>query len=155
MKIKKISKILLPTDFSAGSEEAGSYAVELCHALGAKLKVLHVIETGHFAMYGERTFWPPQAAIQEIERAAQRELDRFVKKLGVEISSEARIQISARSSAEEIEHCARDEGIDLIVMSTHGRRGLDRVLLGSVADRIVKTAPCPVLVVRPVSSAEK
>ncbi|HLG20267.1 MAG TPA: universal stress protein [Bdellovibrionota bacterium] len=146
--MRKISKILLPVDFSDGSNRASEYAVTLCRALGAQLELYHVVEAGHFVMYGNEAFWPSQATVQEIESSARKQMETFAKKLDPEISMASRIETTPAPAADQICQYAKKQNADLIVMSTHGRSGLDRVLLGSVTDRVVRTAPCPVFVVR-------
>jgi len=140
-------RILVPTDFSSCAEEAWVAAQRLAKAFGSELVLAHVLaEAAAFSgapfarglgedMFAEARRW----AEREIEAWAQRARDAG---LG------ARVQLRAGNAAREIVNLATDERADLIVIGTHGRGGLDRALLGSVADRVIRQAPCHVLSVR-------
>lgn len=140
-------KIVHPTDFSSGAEQAREEAIQLAQRLGAELILLHVsVET---PAYGEELIG--MGAVQRIYDAqrkwAQKTLDEQVA-AGRDHGVAVRGRISVGSPHAEIVKAAQEEGADLIVMGTHGRSGLDRLLLGSVADRVIRAAPCPVLTVR-------
>jgi universal stress protein A len=147
-------KILCPIDFSAGSNEALVAAAELARNSTAPLVILHVSETSAWqAIMG---FQLVPEVIQQATNSEAKELARWeahAKELGVK-------QVSTRLLAgapwDQIVTAARDDGaIDLIVMGTHGRTGLQHVLLGSVAEKTVRHAPCPVLVVRSRNSSTR
>jgi nucleotide-binding universal stress UspA family protein len=134
-----IRTILHPTDFSEPAEAAFSIASVLAREHGARVIVLHV--------------YPPPAFHGEVvdrrhgyEADLWHLLDRY-QGTGPAVRVEHRL-IEGRA-AEEIVRLAEEEGCDLIVMGTHGRRGLARLLLGSVAEAVSRRAPCPVLTVRP------
>ena len=140
-------RIIVPTDFSSCAEEAWGAAQRLAKAFGSELVLVHVlVEPAAFSgapfarglgedMLAEARRW----AEREIETRAQRARDAGLR---------ARVQLRVGNAAREIVDFATDERADLIVIGTHGRGGLDRALLGSVADRVIRQAPCHVLSVR-------
>src|SRR3990167_2069912 len=132
-------KILRPTDFSECAEKARAHATELALALGAEVILFHVsVETplyaeGLMGMKEVREIYDAQRkwAAETLEaRAAE------VRNAGVTV----RWEMAGGAPWEEIVRAAEKEGADLIVMGTHGRRGLDRLLLGSVASKVIRTA---------------
>ncbi len=140
-------RIVVATDFSACSEEAWNLARRVTASSHGELVVTHVLtET---PLYGEGPF--SVAGVREVYRQAREwaasSLEDWVGKARGE-GLAARAALRTGAPHEEIVALARDERADLIVIGTHGRGGLDRVLLGSVADRVVRLAPCPVLTVR-------
>ncbi|MEO6773672.1 MAG: universal stress protein [Kofleriaceae bacterium] len=143
MKLPKI--ILVPVDFSAGSNAALDYAVGLAAKLDAKLTLLNVIGV---QMLGVEYDMPVAAStVQLIYDSNQQALDRLVT-ANQDKASFATALLETGDPRTLIETVARKLGADLIVMGTHGRRGLRRLLLGSVAEAVVRSAPCPVLLVR-------
>jgi nucleotide-binding universal stress UspA family protein len=136
--------ILVPHDFSDTAEHALSFALDLASKLGAHITVMHAYELPSYA-------YPEGLALTaeltgNIQRAAQSALEGVLtraRRPGLEIEAQLRQGVAWR----EIEACAAEKKADLIVMGTHGRRGLARALLGSVAEKVVRTAPCPVLTV--------
>ena len=139
-------RIVVPTDFSDCSQEAWSMAKRLA-AAGGELILAHVLT--EIPRFGEG-FLNVQSA-SEIEAAdhkwATASLADWIAKARVE-GLTARATLRTGVPDQEIVGLARDERADLIVIGTHGRGGMDRLLLGSVADRVVRLAPCPVLTVR-------
>ncbi len=144
----EIKTILAPTDFSAHSEGAVRYACALASRLGAELHLLHVLSeilpSGPDPML--MPVIPPEF-YQENERAAREALDRLPQP---DWDAPRSIVRSVRwgSPVEAVIAYAADHKLDLVVIATHGRTGLSHVLLGSVAERIVRESPCPVLTVR-------
>ena len=139
-------RIIVPTDFSDCAEEAWSMAKRL-GAAGGELILAHVLT--EVPQFGEG-FINVQSA-SEIEAAARKWAtasleDCIAKARGEGLTARAALRTGVPH--QEIVGLARDERADLIVIGTHGRGGMDRVLLGSVADRVVRLAPCPVLTVR-------
>jgi nucleotide-binding universal stress UspA family protein len=142
--------LLVAHDFSETAERALDYAIELAAKLGAQVTVLHAYE---IPTYG----YPEGIALTaevmgDIQRISEEGLQAVVtrsRRPGLKVSSILR-QGPAWS---EIDAVAKDHGVDLIVMGTHGRKGISRALLGSVAEKVVRTAPCPVLTVRGVDTA--
>jgi nucleotide-binding universal stress UspA family protein len=140
-------RIVVPTDFSACAEEAWALAQRLARAVGAELVLVHVlVET---ALYDETPF--TMQRVREVYEGARRwgreSLDGWAAKAKSE-GLDARVALRTGAPYQEIVALATDERADLVVMGTHGRGGVGRALLGSVADRVVRMAPCPVLTVR-------
>jgi len=141
-----ITTILVPTDLSAESDRALAYACDLAHALGASLHILHVVEDPFAAGAFMEMYTPPPAGyVDRMERDAQARLDTLLtpeRKARYAAVTVTRIGAPARQILEYVrEHPA----IGLIVMATAGRGGVARLMMGSVADKVVRTAPCPVL----------
>ena len=144
MKAKK--RILYPTDFSPAAEPAFDYALQAAKRDGAVLILVHVIEpTSQFA--DDVYVALPGAAREAAEAAARREFDGLLARAKA-ADVDARDVLRRGRPAEEIVKAAESEFVDLIVMGTHGRRGLRRLMLGSAAQQVVATAPCPVVTVR-------
>ncbi len=143
-----LHRILVPTDFSKYSENALKYAVAFADKFGAELYLLHVVQDLAVFVPDMVTVAPPAApAVEQITAAAQQALDRVVRehpfgKLGVHT------EVREGAPFYEIVRFAQEANVDLIIMGTHGRSGLAHVLLGSVAEKVVRKAPCPVLTVR-------
>ncbi len=137
--------VLVPTDFSPESERAVEYGLALAEQANAKLVLAHVVVpvAAPDLVYGP-VAWDHAAAI---ESARDRLLDLKQAK-GFEVAKRARIEVLHGNPYREIDSLAKRAKADLIVISTHGRTGLKHLLLGSVAEKIVRYAPCPVLVLR-------
>lgn len=145
----QIDRILAPTDFSTHSEGAVQAAFELADRLGAELHLLHilsdvVVPAGPDPML--ISSMPPEY-YREIESQAKQTLDSLCPD---DAPRPSRVVTEVRwgDAVDEIHAYASEQAIDLIVIATHGRTGLAHVLLGSVAERIVREAPCPVLTIR-------
>jgi universal stress protein A len=143
MKLPKI--ILVPVDFSEGSTAALDYAVGLAGKLDAKIVLLNVV--GVQVLGAEYGMPVSASAIELIYNTNQQELDKLVKAHN-DKASFARTLLETGDPRSVIEAAAKKLNADLIVMGTHGRRGLRRMLIGSVAESVVRNAPCPVLLVR-------
>jgi len=147
MKIQ-VQRILCPVDFSDSSDHAMRYASALAETFGAELTLLHVVAPIMTALPGE-TALPDtlQANIDELVDACRERLEQLVGKLAV---SGLTVQHKVLNGVPFIEiiRYARDAEMDLIVMGTHGRTGLGHLLIGSVAERVVRKSPCPVLTVK-------
>jgi nucleotide-binding universal stress UspA family protein len=143
----EIKSILFPTDFSEGSAEALKYAVEFANRYGAKLYVLHVIYDIAKASGWYVPHVSMDAIYKDIQEGAKKELDNFgVNELGGLKNIERIVQTGV--PYQEIMSCAVKNKIDMIIIGTHGRTGIDRILFGSTAAQVVRNAPCPVLTVR-------
>jgi nucleotide-binding universal stress UspA family protein len=143
----EIKSILFPTDFSEGSAEALKYAVEFANRYGAKLYVLHVIYDVAKASGWYVPHVSMDAIYKDIQEGAKKELDNFaVNELGGLKNVERIVQTGV--PYQEIMNCAVKNKIDIIIIGTHGRTGIDRILFGSTAAQVVRNAPCPVLTVR-------
>ncbi|MDK2954869.1 MAG: hypothetical protein PWQ57_365 [Desulfovibrionales bacterium] len=142
-----IKKILCAVDFSDQSSKVADYAKTMGEALGAKISVLYVAPS--LSQYVG--FHIPASTIEnfvgEIVTGADSTMTAFMDENFQGLEAEGRVVTGY--AAEEILTFAEEEAIDMIVMGTHGRRGIDRILFGSVAEKVVKTSRCPVLTVRP------
>lgn len=142
--------LVVPTDFSEHSQAALDYAAGLAEALGARLLLLHAYHVpppsvpmaGNVAAGAEL-----QTLLRNMRDASEREIAAAAeraRKTGVEVET----RVVEGPPAEAIATVARDSGADLVVMGTHGRSGLGHLFLGSVAERTIRSAPCPVLTLR-------
>lgn len=138
-----LKRILVPTDFSEHSDKAIRYGAELASKFGAELHLIHTIESTPI-MYGEGAYFPPETEA-EIEASARKQLEAVeVPAEGVTVKREV---VPGHPFVEIIRY-AREHDIGLIVIGTHGRGAIAHMLLGSVAEKVVRKAPCPVLTVR-------
>jgi nucleotide-binding universal stress UspA family protein len=150
-----LERILCPVDFSDHSFRALQHAEALSKSYHAALSVLHVVETPEHvpSFYRERSTGLVEADEELLERA-RAELRRLYERVGTseapEVDSEAEIQFESRSghAAVEIIDYAQRRSIDMVVLATHGLSGLRRFFVGSVADRIIRSVSCPVLLVK-------
>ena len=142
------TRILVPTDFSELSDVALDYARALAETFAASLHVLHVLDPPCAGAIGEEGSIAESRAVQArlFEEASHR-LQRRVMRVA-RTRYRVRGDIVTGPGADSIVNYARGRDIELIVMGTHGRSGLAHVLIGSVAERVVRTAPCPVLTIR-------
>ena len=144
-----IKNILVPTDFSAGAAEAVRYAFDMAVTFGATLHVMHVLENPFAPGMLMEMYVPPSSqSFVEMERLAE-------EKLQASLSPEQRAQVQAVLSTrigvpatEILDRLHEKPAIDLVVMATHGRGGAARFMMGSVADKLIRSAPCPVLTLR-------
>ena len=141
-----ITKILVPVDFSPHAERAFCYATTLAHRLGATLSLVHVVEDPFATGAWSAEIYVPNVPelLGNLISGAEGQLATLKESaaaLGVIADTAV---ITGRPAHAIVEH-AKDGGFDLIVMGTHGRTGLSHVLMGSVAERVVRKAPCPVL----------
>lgn len=169
-----VTKILVPIDYSDYSDRALRWGASLAEKYGAKLLLLHVVPRASEDLLGRGAVGtdtplqlaldnpsvyyapgpPPQEAVTVIDlfEMAQNDLkDLAMAKLNESLSVSPKVGVG--KPAEEILRVAREEGVDLIVMGTHGRTGLRHVLMGSVAETVMRTAPCPVFTVKAATQA--
>ncbi len=143
----RIRRILVPVDFSEPSLAALRYAADLARSLNATLDIVHVVEAVTYApMIGSAVDLERLREAQE--RAARTRLDRIGTMLGKRFGRK-HMALKIGSAVSGILDEAKHRRSDLIVMATQGRHGVGRLLLGSVAERVVRTAGCPVLIVPP------
>lgn len=142
----KLESILVPTDFSAPSTKALRYAVALAAQFGAKLTLLNVVEpigaTPDFA------YNPLVLDNEKVMAASKDGLKRLIKQQGIDAALVEKTLVRQGVPFNEISAAAAALKADLIVIATHGYTGLKHVFLGSTTERVVRHAPCPVLVVR-------
>lgn len=143
----KIERILCPTDFSDFSERAFDYGLSLARHYNAELYLLHVVRP---VIIGYPEYAIPDSVSEfygDLREHAEEQLREFVK-----VRSEggvlARVVVDEGVATESILDFARENSVDMIVMGTHGRRGVQRLTLGSVTERVLRKAGCPVLAVR-------
>jgi nucleotide-binding universal stress UspA family protein len=144
----RITRILVPTDFSATSDEALAYAKRLAEQFQASLHLVHVFEDPFAsAAFAAEMYAPlPPSLRQDLLRSIEQQLDQRLA--GDRAKYNATVETIVGQPAKAIVNYAAAAGVDLIVMGTHGRGGVAHALLGSVAERVVRTAPCPVLTIR-------
>jgi universal stress protein A len=135
----KIEKILVPVDFSDCSKKALEYAIPFAKQFGAELHLVHVLEP--FPAVPEMAPFDPDT-IED----AHRDMASLEKAVGKKVRTTALFRDG--TPHREIAEAARELGADLIIISTHGHKGLARMVLGSTAEKVVRYAPCPVLIVR-------
>ena len=151
----RITHILVPTDFAPASDAALACARNLAEKYGARLSMLHVLTNPEATGVWTPEIYVP-ASLEARERLAREARDRVEKALTADerTRTDVTIQIRIGSVAEDILEFAREHSVDLIVMGTHGRRGLSHLLLGSVAEQVLRSAPCPVLTARAPADTE-
>jgi len=148
MPTVSLKKILVPQDFSEYSLHALKYAVTFAGLFNSELIVLHVVEPIVYPAdfsFGQVSI---PAMEEEIRKHSEEQLNELVtKEISADIKTNTLIRVGKPFI--EIVDVAKSENADLIVISSHGRTGMDHVLFGSTADKVVRKAPCPVLTVRP------
>jgi nucleotide-binding universal stress UspA family protein len=142
-----INKLLVAVDLSPQSANVADYAVCLAKSLDAEVVAVYIAPSiGHYV-----GFHVPTSSIEnfvgEVVSSAEKSMEDFVKEKFSSIKATGKVV--SGYAAEEIIEQAKENNVDLIVMGTHGRAGLDRILFGSVAEKVVKTSTIPVLTVRP------
>ncbi len=151
----KVRSILFPTDFSPCAERAYAHAVHLARTLEARLHVLSVVYRPEDAAASPMSFLP----LGSDELAVQLGLESYrrVSEKGEDDDplDVVNVQLQSNSAWRTILDYGAEQDVDLIVMGTHGRHGIDRLLLGSVAEQVVRRAGCPVLTVREARSVER
>jgi nucleotide-binding universal stress UspA family protein len=139
-------RILAPTDFSDYSQQAIHYARELAQTFGATLVLLHVVDLPPYPIEGLPPSQLGGTFLEELEQQATSDLAQVLaKEAEVEVMRRLAVGVAYRKIVE----VAAEEKVDLIVMATHGRTGFSHLFMGSVAERVVRTASCPVLTIRP------
>lgn len=142
-----VRRILFPTDFSEPADYAWSYALAFAQEFGAEVHLLHVVAPPPRLTEAYAVNFDPQKMVESLVAEANASMDQHVEKAkgrALIFHREVRVGVDYQ----EILEYARTHDIDLIVMATHGRTGLAHVLLGSVAERVVRKASCPVLTIK-------
>ncbi len=142
----EIKRILFPTDISEGSAHAVPFVTDLTKHYGAKLYVIHVM----YDVARATGWYVPHMSMDELYRDIETNARKEIEKCCVEDLrgyKNVEYRILKGVPHEEILKFADENGIDLIIMGTHSRKGLDRVIFGSTAERVVRHAPCAVLTV--------
>ena len=144
-----ITSILVPTDFSAHSEKALTYAKEWAKQWSATIHMIHIIEPVIFPVDWGYTPVDLSNVEKEFYGAAEQELKKTTELLHAEGFSIIPQIIHGGRSSDGINQYAKDHDISMICIATNGRGGVEHLLLGSTMERVVRKAPCPVLVIRP------
>ena len=146
--MNEIKKILVPVDFSENSVKILQSAVAFAGRLQATLDIVFVVQS--FEDYSG--FFVPHMPIAQFEeemiQGAEKKMESYLEE-NVKQSDINEAKVLSGDVAEEIINYAKEQGIDMIIMGTHGYKGLEKVLFGSVAEKVVKTAHCPVLTINP------
>ncbi|WP_099256263.1 universal stress protein, partial [Halorubrum persicum] len=138
-------RILVPTDGSAEGKRAVAHAIDLASVHGASVHTLYVVDTASYAGMPMESSWEGVGdLLRDDAKQAVSEVETLAAKTDVGVET----AVAEGTPSKEIIRCAEDNGCDLIVMGTHGRGGIDRLLLGSVAEKVVRGSSVPVLTVR-------
>jgi nucleotide-binding universal stress UspA family protein len=142
-----IRRILVPVDFSEHSRDALRYAVDLGSVFDAELVLIHVVESMAYPADLGYALAPIPQLERELTERGKAELERLAREtVGGKLA--VRLHVPAGRPFVEIIKAAREFEADLIVIATHGHTGVEHILFGSTAEKVVRKAPCPVLVVR-------
>lgn len=148
-----IRGILVPVDFSECSEKAFSWALDLAEKWKATITLLHVVPTPPYSPVVMGSYFDPSAfernLLADAENSARALLDRQATR-----SVPTGIKVCVGEPFHAICRIAEEEQFDMIIMGSHGRTGLPHIVLGSIAERVVRHAPCPVLVVGKMASGQ-
>jgi nucleotide-binding universal stress UspA family protein len=145
LNFKNIKKILIPTDGSDYGMRAAEYGVSIAKMLDAQIMVVYVIDDVVLDQISKVT--EREDAERELKQDGQRHINYVLglaKKEGIKAAS----LLAKGRPFDQIVHLAKEQNMDLIVMGTYGLKGAERILIGSVAERVIEYSPCPVLVVK-------
>ncbi len=152
--MQPIESILAATDFSPGAALAVEQAASLAHTLGAKLTLLHVYQIPNYFFPDGSAYIAPPEVLTELTASVADQLAAAAAQARSITGGEVAVRSLEGAAADQIVRAAREGGFDLIVIGTHGRSGIKRLVLGSVAEQVVRHAECPVFTVRePVARA--
>ncbi len=147
-------KFVCPVDFSEGSEHALDKAVAYARALGAKIELVHVYQVPVFSLPDAPMTTMDPTLVTQIEKQSRKLLEDALLRLRMKAPDlEVNAHLLQGAVAESIVEFAQNTGANMIVIGTHGRRGFQRFLLGSVAERVVRTSHVPVLTVQMAQEA--
>jgi len=147
-----VKKILFPTDFSDPSRLAMNYAIELAGHFKAHLEIVHIMldETQMVSFYLPQV--TAQSIVDDMAEGAGKEMKEFCSSFPELKDIEHNCQLIKGNPFTEILKLAKEMPADMIVIGTHGRTGLEHMLFGSTAEKVVREAPCPVFTVRPTEN---
>jgi nucleotide-binding universal stress UspA family protein len=145
LNFKNVKKILVPTDGSEHSLRAAEYGISIAKMIGAQIVVVFVVDDVVLDQIAKIT--AHEVAERELKEDGKGYVNYVVGLAGKEGVNSSSLITEGRPF-EQIVHLAKELNADLIVMGTYGRRGADRILIGSVAERVIEYAPCPVLVIK-------
>src|SRR5262245_44490886 len=144
-----LKNVLVATDFGEASDAALTYGRALAERFGARLHVLHVAQNIYLNAFGSENFAAIAPSLQkELEETARKELDERLIDSDGSGPPTTGVVLTSNSPAFAIVDYAREHSIDLVVVGTHGRGALTHFLMGSVAERVVRLAPCPVMTIK-------
>jgi len=144
LNFKNIKKILIPTDGSDYSMRAAEQGVSIAKMLDAEIKVVYVIDE---VVLNQIKVTERENLEEELKQDGTRYI-KYILRLAEKEGVKADSRITRGIPFEQIVHLAKELSVDLIVMGTYGRRGAERILIGSVAERVIEYSPCPVLVIK-------
>jgi len=143
----QIKTILFPTDFSNGARAAMDHAVSLAKDYHAKLVLLYVIQDISIAEWYIPSSISVTDLVEDMQKSAMREMDKWYGEVAAMVTDVEKMIVRGVPFVEII-RTAKEKNADLIVIGTHGRTGIDHMLFGSTAEKVVRKASCPVLTVR-------
>jgi nucleotide-binding universal stress UspA family protein len=143
----QIKTILFPTDFSQGARAAMDYAISLAKDYEAKLLLLYVIQDISIAEWYIPSSISAADLVEDMQKSAAKEMEKWGNEAAQRVTSVERMVVRGVPFVEII-RTAKEKDADLIVIGTHGRTGIDHMLFGSTAEKVVRKSPCPVLTVR-------
>ncbi len=143
----QIKTILFPTDFSQGARAAMDHAVSLARDYNAKLVLLYVIQDISIAEWYIPSSLSVTDLVEDMQKSAWKEMDKWTAEISAKVKDVEKMVVRGVPFVEIIK-TAKDRSADLVVIGTHGRTGIDHMLFGSTAEKVVRKAPCPVLTVR-------
>jgi len=143
----QIKTILFPTDFSNGARAALDYALSLSRDYNARLILLYVIQDISIAEWYIPSSLSVTDLVEEMQKSASKEMERWAAEAEARVKGVEKMIVRGVPFVEII-RTAKDRNADMIVIGTHGRTGIDHMLFGSTAEKVVRKAPCPVLTVR-------
>ncbi len=143
----QIKTILFPTDFSNGARAAMDYALSLAKDYEARLILLYVIQDISIAEWYIPSSISATDLVEDMQKSAWNEMDKWSSEAAGRVKNVEKMVVRGVPFVEIIK-IAKDKNVDMIVIGTHGRTGIDHMLFGSTAEKVVRKAPCPVLTVR-------
>lgn len=140
-----VKRILVPIDFSSNAEKIATFACEKAEEMGATLTFFNVVEDSGF----HHGFWVQDSILRDVRERLEKKANDFIEehKQLCKHCDDAKVIVG--DTVEEIVKLAKEGAYDMIIIGTHGYKGMEKILLGSVAERVVKRAPCPVLIYNP------
>lgn len=143
----QIKTILFPTDFSNGARAALDHAISLAKDYQAKLILLYVIQDISIAEWYIPSSLSVADLVEDMQKSAWQEMDKWIAEVSKQVKDAEKMVVRGVPFVEII-RTAKERNADLIVIGTHGRTGIDHMLFGSTAEKVVRKASCPVLTVR-------
>lgn len=143
----QIKTILFPTDFSQGARAAMDHAVSFARQYNSKLILLYVIQDISIAEWYIPSSLSVADLVEDMQKSAWKEMDKWAAEVSGQVKEVEKMVVRGVPFVEIIK-TAKEKNADLIVIGTHGRTGIDHMLFGSTAEKVVRKAPCPVLTAR-------